>query len=155
MLRGALIIAAMLAGLVTLACSSGGSDGEPSESNGDDGRTRTAGVGGIDVEATWLGSDDEPREGLAEYPPGRFLLLEVSLDTHSGDLGSIDLAEAAELRTGAGLLEPEAWVASSDESHHRSGVLVFPRSDLSSPVTLTVALEDGVAELVWEELPEV
>ena len=153
--RGALIIAAVLAGLVTLACSSGGSDSGPSESKDDDGPTRTASVEGIDVKATWLGSDGEPREGLAEYPPGRFLLLEVTLDTHSGDLGSIDLAEAAELRTGAGLVEPEAWVASSDESHHRGGVLVFPRSDLSSPVTLTLALEDGVVELVWEELPEV
>ncbi len=153
MLRGDLIMAAMLAGLVTLACSSGGSDGELSESNGDDGSTRAASAGGIDVEATWLGSDGEPREGLAEYPSGRFLWLQVIMDTHSGDLGSIDLAEAAELRTGAGLLEPEAWVASSDESHHRGGVLVFPREAFTGSVTLSLELGEEKVELVWERIP--
>ena len=151
--RGALIIAAVLAGLVTLACSSGGSDSGPSVSKDDDGSTRTASVEGIDVKATWLGSDGEPREGLAEYPPGRFLLLEVSLDTHSGDLGSIDMVEAAALRTDAGLLEPEAWVASSDESHHRGGVLVFPREALTGSVTLTLALGEEKVELFWEHIP--
>jgi len=144
----------LLAVLVGLACSSGDSDGSP-DSEGEEGSTRTVSVGGIDVEATWLGSGDQLGDDLEAYPLGSFLLLEVSLDTHSGDLGSVDLVEAAKLNTGAGPLEPEAWVASSDESHHRSGVLVFPRRYLVPPLKLNVALEDGVAELVWEELPKV
>jgi hypothetical protein len=102
-----------------------------------------------------LRSGDQLGDDLEAYPLDSFLLLEVSLDTHSGGLGSVDLVEAAKLNTGAGPLEPEAWVASSDESHHRSGVLVFAWRDVVPPIKLNVALEDGVAELVWEELPEV
>ncbi len=154
MRRVAVAGALLLAGLVSLACSSGDSGGSP-DSEGQEGATRTASAGGIDVEATWLGSGDDLGDGLSAYPLGSFLLLEISLDTHSGDLGSVDMVEAAKLNTGAGPLDPEAWVASSDESHHRSGVLVFPRRDVVPPVKLNVALEDEVAELVWEELPEV
>jgi hypothetical protein len=62
--RGALIIAAVLAGLVTLACSSGGGDSGPSESKDDDRSARTASAEGIDVKATWLRSDGEPKKGL-------------------------------------------------------------------------------------------
>lgn len=152
MLRGAVVVVLMLAGLVGLACSSGDGGGSP-DSEGQEGATRTASAGGIDVEATWLGSGDQLGDGLSAYPLGSFLLLEISLDTHSGDLGSVDLVEAAKLNTGAGPLEPEAWVASSDESHHRSGILVFPREQIVESVALSVALGGEKAELVWERIP--
>ena len=151
MLRSALTVAAVLMGLVTLACSS---SGEPPESKGVDGFTRTATAGGVDVEVTWLGSDDEPREGLDAYPLDRFLLLEVGLDTHSGDLGSIDMVEAARLKADGDSLEPEEWIASSDDSHHRSGVLVFARELKVGPVMLTVDLGEGSVELVWDEVAD-
>jgi hypothetical protein len=150
--RGAVAGALLLAALVGLACSPGDSDGSP-DSEGDEGSTRTASAGGINVEAIWLGSSDQLGDDLEAYPLGNFLLLEVSLDTHSGDLGSVDLVEAAKLYTGAGSLEPEAWVASSDESHHRSGVLVFPREEFAGSVALSVALGEEKVELVWERIP--
>ncbi len=151
MRRSAVVAALLFAGLVSLACSSADRTGD---SGGEAALTRAASAGSIDVEATWLGSDGQLGDDLEAYPLDGFVLLEISLDTHSGDLGSIDLVDASALETDAGSLEPEDWVAKSDESHHRSGVLVFPRAELAAPVTLTVELEDGIAELVWEELPD-
>ena len=144
-------LVAVLAGIVALACSSGGDDGAPSDSF--DGITRTASAGSIEVEVTWILSADERDEDIAAYPLDRFLLLEVKLDTHSGDLGSIDMVEASTLETGASSQGPEAWVASSDDAHHRSGVLVFERKPSAAPVTLVIDLDDGKAELVWDREP--
>lgn len=152
MFRGAVTFGVLVAGLVTLACSSGGDDGASPDS--EDGFTRTASAGSIEVEATWIGAGDEMGADLTGYPPDRFLLLEVKLDTHSGDLGSIDMVEGARLRTGAGSIEPEAWVASSDDAHHRAGVLVFGREGVTGSFTLSLELGDETAELAWEELPE-
>ena len=149
--RGAVTLVILLAGLMTLACSSGAGDDGPAATEGGEGPTRTATAGGIDVEVTWLGSDDEPREGLDAYPLDRFLLLEIGLDTHSGDLGSIDMVEAASLKADGDPLAPEEWIASSDDSHHRSGVLVFARELKMGPVMLTVDLGEGSVELVWDE----
>lgn len=155
MLRGALTVAVILAGVLAFACSSG-DDGEGSGTGGPQAEdlSRSASAGGIDVQATWLTTDDDIGEDLAAYPLDSYLLLEVKLDTHSGDLGSIDMLGSSKLDTGSGTLEPEVWVATSDDAHHRSGVLVFQRSEVSAPVTLTLVLNDsGVAEVVWEEIP--
>lgn len=151
MFRAGLTMVAALAGIIALACSSGGDDGAPSDS--DAGTTRTASAGSIEIEATWLLSTDDRDEDIAAYPLDRFLLLEVKLDTHSGDLGSIDLVEASTLETGASSQEPEAWLTSSDDAHHRAGVLVFERKPSAAPVTLAIDLDDGRAELVWDRVP--
>lgn len=149
MFRGALVAGLALVGLVSFGCSGGGGRDDLGSQGA---YTRAASVGSIDIEATWLGADAETRDELADYPPDRFLLLEVSLDTHAGDLGSVDMVEAATVETDEEFLEPEAWIASSDESHHRSGVLVFSRRDLAPPVKLTLVLEASTAELEWEEV---
>lgn len=151
MFRSGLTLVVPLAGILALACSSSGDDGAPSDSI--DEFTRTASAGSIEVEATWILSADERDEDLAAYPLDRFLLLEVKLDTHSGDLGSIDMVEASALKTGASSQEPEAWVASSDDAHHRAGVLVFERKPSAGPVTLVIDLDDGAAELAWDRAP--
>lgn len=146
-----MILAVILAGFTALACSSGG-DGDEAPDSGD-GSTRKASAGGIEVEVEWLGSDDALGEELAGYPLERFFLIEVRLDTHSGDLGSIDMAEAARLLAGGDSRTPEEWVATSDDAHHRSGVLVFRRKAVAGPVALTLELEGESAEFGWDEAP--
>jgi len=152
MSRAAVALAVVIAALVSLACSSGGggADGSPQG----DGVARTASSGEIDVKAAWLWGDGFLEDDLAAYPRGEFLFLELKLDAHSGDLASIDLAGSARLYTGGGQLRPAAWVAREDGSHHRAGVLVFPRPDVPGAVTLSLELGDGAVELAWDGLPE-
>lgn len=153
MFRGAVTFGLLVAGLVTLACSSGDGGGGPGANTDDERFTRTASVGEIEVEVKWLGSDDDIGEEFAGYPFDEFVLLEVSLDTHSGDLGSIDMAGAARLLAGGNSREPEEWIASSDDGHHRSGVLIFAREALTGPVALSVDLGAESAEFGWDEAP--
>jgi len=152
MFRGVVAVL-LLAGLVSLACSSDDGDGPPG-SSGEEESTRTASTDGIDVEATWLGSADQvDSDEISNYPIEGFVLIEVNMDTHSGDLGSIDMVKAAELRTAAAALKADAWLSVSDDAHHRSGVIVFPRQTIAGPITLAVGLPEGAAELVWEQVP--
>lgn len=153
MFRGALTVALALAGLVGLACSSGGGDGGPIANPDDERFTQKASVAGIDIQVNWLGSDDELGDELAKYPVDRFVLFEVSLDTHSGDLGSIDIMQAARLLVGANFRLPQAWVATSDDSHHRSGVLVFPRDGVTGPAALSLDFGAESVEFGWDEAP--
>lgn len=145
-------IALVLAVLVSLACSSGG--GGPGASPAATGYARTASAGGVDVKAAWLSADSLAQDDLGAYPPQDYVFLELKLDTHSGDLSSINLVGSAGLDTARGVLRPEAWVPREDGSHHRDGVLVFRRPDIAGAVTLSLKLESGAVELAWDGLPE-
>jgi hypothetical protein len=86
----------------------------------------------------------------------------VSLDTHSVNLSDIDIESRAVLRTGrGGELKPVAWRGVSEDSHHRSGLLLFSVEEAKkhgiesgSPGPLELVLRDvaGVKERVlrWE-----
>lgn len=152
MFRGTLIVALIITGLLALACSSDDEAATGSPENEDPSRSES--VGGIDVEATWLTADGGIGEGLDAYSLDEFLLVEVKLDTHSGDLGTIDMESSSRLETSTGTVEPEAWVASSDDAHHRAGVLVFEREEYAGAVRLIIELDDGTAELAWDSPPE-
>ena len=120
------------------------------------GLARSAEAGGVTVEATWLteatvGAVDAD---LTAYPPGKYVLIELTLDTHSGDLNEIDLQREAALKQDGLTLEPETWLSLSDDSHHREGVLVFPLNGESGPADLTLSLgDDEEVALVWESPP--
>ena len=158
MLRRLAFAAAVgVAAVLALACSSGG-DGRPagtaSPDAGED-LTRSEEAGGVTVEATWLteatvGAVDAD---LTAYPPGKYVLIELKLDTHSGDLNEIDLQREAALKQDGMILEPETWLSLSDDSHHREGVLVFPRSFKEGEVELTVPIKDEDVGLLWEAAP--
>lgn len=151
MLRGALTMAVVLAAIGTIACS--GDGGGSTRSAGDERFTRTASAGGIDIQVRWLASDDELGDELAEYPLDGFALFEVSLDTHSGDLGSIDMVDASRLAVGGTFQEPETWVSESDDTHHRSGVLVFTWDGVTGPAALSLDLGSESFEFGWDEVP--
>ncbi len=159
MLRRLAFAAAVgVAAVLALACSSGG-DGRPAGSASPDAAgedlTRSAEAGGVTVEATWLtvatlGAVDAD---LTAYPPDKYVIIELKLDTHSGDLNAIDLQREAALKQDGMTLEPETWLSLSDDSHHREGVLVFPRSFKEGEVELTVPLKDEDVGLLWEAAP--
>lgn len=99
---------------------------------------RDSGAGGVTVEATWLGVQDDGR-----------LAFRVALDTHSVDLAKFDLVTNAALRDdSARELAPSDWRDERRDSHHRSGVVRFPAppGGTSARLTLVVRNLAGVAE---------
>ena len=153
MLRRSWRVVAVAVVVLAVACS-GGSGGDEEARDATDLR-RSAEAGGITVEARWLTQTDPAGldADVSRYPPDAFVLLELSLDTHEGDLSEIDLETAATLRQGRAEDMPEAWVSRSDDSHHREGVLVFPRSPGAGPVELAIALGDEGVVLSWDAVP--
>lgn len=157
--RLAFATAVGVAAVLAMACSSGG-DGRPAGTAAPDAAsedlTRSAEAGGVTVEATWLTKTTagEVDADLTAYPPDEYVLIELKLDTHSGDLNEIDLEREAALKQGGTTLEPETWLSLSDDSHHREGVLVFPLNIESGPADLTLSLsDDEEVALVWESPP--
>ena len=150
-------LTALVVALLAAACSRGFS-GEP-DSTGERGEgpqlTSIAEAGGVMVEGTWLTEQD--LEGLdadvAAYPMEEFVLVEIQFTTHSGDLGQIDMEQAAALRQGEADERPARWLSLSDDSHHRSGILAFPRNLEDGPVELTIDIGDEELALHWEAAP--
>ena len=153
MWRLAFVAAVALAGA---ACSSGGGSRETGDGPTDAAPvTQSVEVDGVTAEVTWLTAGDvgEVDADLSAYPPDGFVLLDVKLDTHSGDLTSIDFEREAALRQDGSKTRPEKWVSVSDDSHHREGVLVFPRRLEDGPAELTIQMDDDELVLLWEATP--
>ena len=97
------------------------------------------------VEAAWDGVADD---GVA-------LVFEVSMNTHSVDLGGYDLLKLTTLKTDDGHeLAPAAWSGPMG-GHHWSGTLTFPATAADGAPTISAATRevavllrdiDGVAE---------
>ena len=86
---------------------------------------RDSGTGGVTFEASLATREFLESKGHASSVWG-FM---VSLDTHSVDLSGVDIASRVVLRDGDGeTLKPIAWHPLSEDSHHRSGLLLFPVS---------------------------
>lgn len=145
--------------VVTLlaACSKGFSSAP--DAPGGPGRgpelTRIAEAGGVAAEGTWLTAKelDGVDTDMAPYPLDKFVLVKIQFTTHSGDLNRIDMERAAVLRQGEADEQPVGWISLSDDSHHRAGVLVFPRSLEVGQVKLTIAIGDEELALLWERVP--
>ncbi len=156
MRRIALAGAAVLA-LIAAACSSGDAGNpDPADSPGVPAQlTQSAEAGGITVEATWLTGDnaDRVKADLTSYPFTEFVALDIKLDTHSGDLESVNMEQSAGLEQAATASPPQAWVSVNDDSHHREGVLVFRRELKDGPVTLAIDLGGQQVQLLWSTQP--
>jgi hypothetical protein len=144
--------AGVAAALVWGVWSSGenGSQGGDRSLDSWPGIARTAEVGGIEVEATWLSKYGGSGEAIAEYPLDRFVLIRVGFTTHSGDLRGIDMEQSAALTQGGSRIGPEGWISLSDDSHHRAGVLVFARVGEGDVAELVLSLEEGTMSFVWD-----
>ncbi len=103
------------------------------------GLVQTSNGGGVDIEVEWRGLKDGS------------LVFSVVMDTHSGSVDQYDLRELATLRDSRGKEYRPGILDIPPGGHHRSGLLTFPISDLSNPLTakyFDVILRDiaGVAE---------
>lgn len=100
---------------------------------------RDGGAGGVTVEATWLGRQEDG--GLA---------FKVALDTHSVDLSGFDAVANVVLRDDKGRELPVSnWQDERQDSHHRAGIARFPALPPGSDggrVTLVVRNLAGVSE---------
>jgi len=78
------------------------------------------------------------------------LVIELSVNTHSGDLSAIDLRRQARLRVGDAVLEPA--VTGALGGHHARATLVF-RMALRPAVPFTLEIRDvpdvAVRTLTW------
>ena len=77
------------------------------------------------------------------------------MDTHSGDLGQYNPAKLSILRDDKGKeIQPLAWESTSDESHHRGGILTFARGIEQGSKWLELVIRDvgGAKERVlkWD-----
>ncbi len=150
-------VTVLIATLLAAACSKGfnstpdasGGPGEGPE------LTRTAEAGGVTVEGTWLTAKDLDGvdADVVAFPLEKFVLVKIQFTTHSGDLNRIDMEQAAILRQGEAAEQPKGWISLDDDSHHRVGVLVFPRSLEVGQVELTIDIGDDVLALLWERVP--
>jgi len=77
------------------------------------------------------------------------LAFQVTMNTHSVELGGYDLNNIAYLKTANGdVIKPEKWdEADKSGGHHRSGVLLFPKTDAN--------LEMGNFDIIVEEIAEI
>ena len=72
---------------------------------------------------------------------GDSVKIDLTLDTHGGDLG-LDLTKAAKLQDSNGTTyEPTAWTGPSLGGHHGSGTLVFPPLN-GEPPSMKLSLTD-------------
>lgn len=111
--------------------------------------TRTGAAGNVALNASLLAPSSVAGDpALAETQRGfeaaHELGIALSLNTHSGDLSAIDLVAAGTLRTPAGERRPLRWQPTSDDGHHRSGVLVFESTgiDLQGKGDLVLIVRD-------------
>jgi len=137
-----------------IGCVSGAAqeqgNGSPSTSSSlsqipKNGLIQTSSGGGVDINIEWRGLKDGS------------LVFGVVMDTHSGSIDQYDLRDLATLRDSRG---NEYGPGSPDVplgGHHRSGLLTFPVSGHSNPLTvqyfdLTLRGIAGVAErdFRWE-----
>ncbi|MBI4338254.1 MAG: hypothetical protein HY683_10555 [Chloroflexi bacterium] len=124
------VFAVVVVGVVTIACGSSGAaqDTGQGETAGSLARV-DGGQGGVTVEAIW-GSPSHlqgmPANTFKDYPPDRYTLVHLKLDTHSVDLSQYNLARIATLSKPDGAeTNAAAWISINGDSHHREGVLAF------------------------------
>jgi hypothetical protein len=111
--------------------------------------TRTGAAGNVALTASLLApssvaADPALAETQRSLEAANELGIALSLNTHSGDLSAIDLVAAGTLRTPAGERRPLRWQPTSDDGHHRSGVLVFESTgiDLQGTGDLVLIVRD-------------
>jgi hypothetical protein len=121
-------------------------------------QTRTdGGEGGVVVSATYVTEsalDDDPSLPGPTGSPRDQTIFFIAMNTHSVNLPDYPLEELAELSVNGKRLKPVGgWQPVSDDPHHVSGYLTFPKIDGDAgSMRLTIRDLAGVTErtLVWD-----
>ena len=111
---------------------------------------RDQGEGAVEVEVTLVlpGSAD-----ATEYGAETQTVFLVSMNTHSVDLTGYDLVKVSELVAAGQTLRPIRWAGISDDSHHRSGALFFPKLDRGVALELRIRTIAGVPVRTFRWMP--
>lgn len=93
--------------------------------------TRTHNGGGVDVKAIYAPPEyfasANDAKGAQRFRPGEQIVFLLTFDTHAGDLTRYDVMSNIRLRTGSEKdYAPVRWESTSNDSHHRTGALIFP-----------------------------
>ncbi len=108
---------------------------------------RDRGEGGVEVEVLYVTPEylrTSNDRALQKYEPDRNTVFVVAMNTHTVDLSGYDMLKISELVAGGKRYAPVRWQSSSDSSHHRSGVLIFPKAQPPFPVELLIKAIAGV-----------
>lgn len=83
--------------------------------------------------------------------PGKPAKFEIRMNTHSVDL-SYEMVAVSTLKDNQGReYQPIHWEGSSDESHHRQGILEFPKLETNTAsITLVIRKIAEVPERIFE-----
>lgn len=111
---------------------------------------REKGEGAVEIEVTLVlpGSPDGAKYGADQQTV--FLL---SMSTHSVDLTGYDLVKVSELTAAGQTLKPVRWISTADNSHHRSGALLFSKVDRRTPLELRIKTIAGVPVRTFRWVP--
>lgn len=109
---------------------------------------RDRGEGGVEIEVIFVtpaylasGGADARR-----YEPDTHTVFLVAMNTHTVDLAGYDMVTVSALRAGGRVHAPLRWVSTSDNSHHRSGALIFPKVAGGQDLELVIRTVAGVPE---------
>src|SRR5574341_1227621 len=107
---------------------------------------RDQGQGGVEIEVTYATPEyvGSVNTDAAKYEPDSYAVFLVAMNTHSVDLSGYDLVKISQLRAGGETHAALRWISTSDDSHHRAGVLLFPQVDPSQAVELIITTIAGV-----------
>jgi hypothetical protein len=88
--------------------------------------------GNVGVEITYVPPEKLEAAGVpnnSKYPADKYMTFIVAVNTHSGDLFQYKIEKLAFLRTASGKTLPAVpeWQPLSESSHHRLGVIRFPK----------------------------
>lgn len=116
---------------------------------------RDKGEGGVEIEVTHVTPEyvTSVNKDAAKYEPDKYAVFLVAMNTHSVDLSGYDMVKISELRAAGKTLAPLRWVSTSDNSHHRAGVLIFPQVDPAQTVELTIKTIAGVPARTFRWTP--
>ncbi|MEC1742826.1 cytochrome D1 domain-containing protein [Schinkia azotoformans] len=114
-------------------------------------RFKNASVDGVGIDVLRVVSTDSEVYEVAKVDFEKYDAFQISLTTHSGDLSSLPLDQNTFLITNNGeKVKPVEWIVQSNDSHHPSFLVVFPKQE-AGQVTLEIGkLGAKPIQLTWE-----
>jgi hypothetical protein len=118
---------------------------------------KDAGGGGVQITVTYVTPEyvemTKDSQRMKGYRPDRYALFLVQLDSHSVDVSGYRLAQLSRLTGGGRNLSPLRWEETVAGTHHRAGVLVFPRVNPPLPAGLVIRGIAGVSARTFRWQP--
>ncbi|WP_394237387.1 beta-propeller fold lactonase family protein [Niallia oryzisoli] len=125
----------------------------PTNSENDDmnKRLKSTSINGIGIDVLRIASTDSKVYEQAKVDLDKYDAFQISLTTHSGDLTSLPLDQNTYLIVNNGeKVKPVEWIVQSNDSHHPSFLVIFPKQE-AGQVTLEIGeLSDDPIQLSWE-----